>query len=168
MLTGRLRVTVDIGGTFTDLHVLEEGTGRQVSFKGPTTPEDPSAGLMQAVRGAAERHGFDLAQVATLIHGTTIATNAVLEHKLPAGALVTIRNTSGDKPSGTERLACPHEWRRLQPGSYEVRGQSGDGLVAKEPVAVSAGQTAECSAGHQQVTGWQPQVIDVQHKQQWL
>lgn len=92
MLSGRLRVTVDIGGTFTDLHVLEEQSGRQVAFKTPTTPADPSAGLMQGINDASERFGFSLDQVGTLIHGTTIATNAVLEDKLPRAALVT---TSG-------------------------------------------------------------------------
>lgn len=89
MLSGRLRVTVDIGGTFTDLHVLEEHSGRQVAFKTPTTPDDPSAGLMQGIESASEQFGFSLDQVGTLIHGTTIATNAVLEDKLPRGALVT-------------------------------------------------------------------------------
>ncbi|MFT5446800.1 MAG: N-methylhydantoinase A [Gammaproteobacteria bacterium] len=89
MLSGRLRVTVDIGGTFTDLHVLEEHSGRQVAFKTPTTPEDPSAGLMQGIESASEQFGFSLEQVGTLIHGTTIATNAVLEDKLPRAALVT-------------------------------------------------------------------------------
>jgi N-methylhydantoinase A len=92
MLSGRLRVTVDIGGTFTDLHVLEESSGRQLAFKTPTTPADPSEGLLRGIEEAAALHGFALSQVVTLIHGTTIATNAVLEHKLPAGALV---STSG-------------------------------------------------------------------------
>ncbi len=89
MLSGRLRITADIGGTFTDLHVLEEATGRQVAFKTPTTPDDPSRGLMAGLHGAAAHHGFHLVQVNALIHGTTIATNAVLERKLPPGVLVT-------------------------------------------------------------------------------
>src|SRR5262249_21082657 len=57
-----------------------------------TTPEDPSIGLMIGVKEAARRHGFALADVGYLLHGTTIATNAVLERKLPAGALVTTAN----------------------------------------------------------------------------
>jgi len=89
VLAGTLRVTADIGGTFTDLHVLEEATRRQVAFKTATTPQDPSAGLMAGLEGAAATHGFALSQVATLIHGTTIATNAVLEDTLPQGALIT-------------------------------------------------------------------------------
>jgi N-methylhydantoinase A len=91
MLNGPLRIAVDIGGTFTDLQILEESSGRHHAYKTPTTPEDPSQGLMDGVRGAAERFGFELGQVSTLMHGTTIATNAVLERKLPPGALVTTR-----------------------------------------------------------------------------
>ena len=89
MLSGSLRIAVDIGGTFTDLQVLEERSGRSYPFKVSTTPDDPSRGLMDGVRGAAAALGFDLSQVRTLMHGTTIATNAVLEHALPTGALVT-------------------------------------------------------------------------------
>jgi len=86
---GRVRIAVDIGGTFTDLQVLDEASGRTAAHKTPTTPEDPSEGLLRGLREAAERFGFGFAQVSGLMHGTTIATNAVLERKLPTGALVT-------------------------------------------------------------------------------
>ncbi len=91
-LSGPVRIAVDIGGTFTDLQVLEEASGRTLAFKTPTTPADPSEGLMAGIAGAADAFGFGLDQVSGLMHGTTIATNAVLERKLPVGALVT---TSG-------------------------------------------------------------------------
>jgi N-methylhydantoinase A/oxoprolinase/acetone carboxylase beta subunit len=84
-----VRIAVDIGGTFTDLQILDGRDGRVVPLKVPTTPEDPSLGLMQGIHAAAGRYGFALADVGYLLHGTTIATNAVLERKLPAGALVT-------------------------------------------------------------------------------
>jgi len=86
---GGVRVSVDIGGTFTDLQILDEFTGETHAHKLPTTPADPSEGLIAGLSGAAERFGFRLDQVRALLHGTTIATNAVLERKLPAGALVT-------------------------------------------------------------------------------
>ena len=84
-----IRVAVDIGGTFTDLQILDGRSGRSVPHKVPTTPEDPSIGLVEGIKGAAERYGFSLGDVGYVLHGTTIATNAVLERKLPAGALVT-------------------------------------------------------------------------------
>ena len=84
-----VRIGVDIGGTFTDLQVFDVRSGAISSFKTPTTPEDPSIGLLTGIKEAASRNGFALADVGYLLHGTTIATNAVLERKLPKGALVT-------------------------------------------------------------------------------
>ncbi len=85
----RIRIGVDIGGTFTDLQILDEATGCVAPFKLPTTPEDPSIGLMEGIKGASAKYGFSLAEVGYVLHGTTIATNAVLERKLARGALVT-------------------------------------------------------------------------------
>lgn len=87
-----IRVAVDIGGTFTDLQLLDEATGACWAFKTPTTPADPSEGLLIGLRGAAEAFGFALGDIGLILHGTTIATNAVLERKLAKGALLT---TSG-------------------------------------------------------------------------
>ena len=84
-----IRVAVDIGGTFTDIQVLDQTTGRLADFKAPSTPDDPSRGLIDGITGAASRHGFRLDQVGMILHGSTIATNAVLERKLPKGALLT-------------------------------------------------------------------------------
>ena len=84
-----IRVAIDIGGTFTDLEFVDLATGQSQSFKVPTTPDDFSVGFMNAVTGAGERFGFSLADVRLVIHGTTIATNAVLTRSLPEGALIT-------------------------------------------------------------------------------
>ena len=84
-----IRVAVDIGGTFTDLQLLDEASGACWAYKTLTTPADPSEGLLTGLRGAAAAYGFDLADVGLILHGTTIATNAVLERKLAKGALLT-------------------------------------------------------------------------------
>jgi len=84
-----IRIAVDIGGTFTDLQVLDARSGAVHAWKTPTTPEDPSIGLMTGVAEAAARFGFALDEVGLLLHGTTIATNAVLERKLADGVLLT-------------------------------------------------------------------------------
>ena len=84
-----VRVGVDIGGTFTDLQIFDARSGAIFDFKTPTTPEDPSIGLMTGIKDAAERYGFALTDVGFLLHGTTIATNAILERKLPKAVLVT-------------------------------------------------------------------------------
>jgi N-methylhydantoinase A len=84
-----VRIGIDIGGTFTDLQILDERTGALNSLKTPTTPEDPSIGLIAGIEEAGHRFGFGIADVQLLLHGTTIATNAVLERKLPRGVLIT-------------------------------------------------------------------------------
>lgn len=75
------RVGIDIGGTFTDLFVLD-ANGRGSIFKSPTTPHDPSEGLLAGLEKAASAVGESLEQflsgVELIVHGTTIATNAVL------------------------------------------------------------------------------------------
>jgi N-methylhydantoinase A len=84
-----IRVAIDIGGTFTDLQILDEGTGATHAHKVPSTPADPSEGLIAGIVQAAELFAFRLSDIRAIMHGTTIATNAVLERKLPKGALIT-------------------------------------------------------------------------------
>lgn len=84
-----LRAAVDIGGTFTDVQVLNTDTGQIWDFKTPTTPEDPSKGLIVGLSGAAQRAGALVGDIGLILHGSTIATNAVLERRLPKGALLT-------------------------------------------------------------------------------
>ncbi|WP_159994588.1 hydantoinase/oxoprolinase family protein [Roseomonas sp. 18066] len=84
-----IRIGIDIGGTFTDLQILDERSGALRSLKTPTTPEDPSIGLITGLNEAATRYGFGLADIRILLHGTTIATNAVLERRLAKGVLLT-------------------------------------------------------------------------------
>ena len=84
-----VRIAVDIGGTFTDLQVLFEASGLTHAHKIPSTPEDPARGLVDGIHQAARQYRFECGEISALLHGTTIATNAVLEGHLPAGALIT-------------------------------------------------------------------------------
>ncbi|MFN3745423.1 MAG: hydantoinase/oxoprolinase family protein [Hyphomicrobiaceae bacterium] len=84
-----VRIAVDIGGTFTDIQILDETSGQTFALKTPTTPDDPSEGLITGLRLAGERVGFRISDISALLHGTTIATNAVLQRRLPTGALIT-------------------------------------------------------------------------------
>ena len=84
-----VRIAVDVGGTFTDFQILDEATGETFALKTPTTPDDPSEGLLAGLHAAADRHDFKASEVSAILHGTTIATNAVLQRRLPKGALIT-------------------------------------------------------------------------------
>ncbi|MEM6623170.1 MAG: hydantoinase/oxoprolinase family protein [Pseudomonadota bacterium] len=89
MAHAQLRVAVDIGGTFTDLQVMDTGTGRVWDHKTPSTPEDPSIGLIEGLTGAVAKAWRAMGDIGVILHGSTIATNAVLERRLPKGALIT-------------------------------------------------------------------------------
>ena len=85
-----LRIAIDTGGTFTDVIALDEATGDQFAIKTPSTPADPSLGLLDGIDEALRVAGGARADVSQILHGTTTATNAVLEHKFEGlGLLVT-------------------------------------------------------------------------------
>lgn len=89
----QVRVAVDIGGTFTDLHLYDgrdsHGKGKIYEWKTPSTPADPSIGLLKGLEEITRVAGIQPADIDMILHGSTIATNAVLERKLPKGALLT-------------------------------------------------------------------------------
>ena len=86
-VTGSVRIAVDIGGTFTD--VVVEAGGSLTSTKVATTPRAPEEGVMEGIGAALDRSGMGPDSVALVIHGTTLATNALIERKGARTALVT-------------------------------------------------------------------------------
>ncbi|MFQ5660301.1 MAG: hydantoinase/oxoprolinase family protein [Gammaproteobacteria bacterium] len=84
METGNKRVSVDVGGTFTDCLVMDEN-GELKQYKSPTTPDDPAEGVIHALTKAATDHGRSieafLSTIDILVHGTTLATNTLLTSK---------------------------------------------------------------------------------------
>ncbi len=85
------RLGVDIGGTFTDLILLDESTGALRVGKVLTTPKDPAQGVEQGVQGLLAESGLGAAAVRAVVHGTTLATNALIERKGAKTALLTTR-----------------------------------------------------------------------------
>ena len=87
------RLGVDVGGTFTDLFLVgDNGSGAQYRVKTPSTPADPSEGVLVGVRRICEEAGVSVGDLQNILHGTTVATNAVLESK---GARVGLITTQG-------------------------------------------------------------------------
>ncbi len=82
-----LRVAVDIGGTFTDICIMDEASGQVRVAKTSSTPDDPLEGAMNGLREAK----VDLKDVTLFSHGTTIATNALLTRRMPPAAMVCTR-----------------------------------------------------------------------------
>ena len=77
----KIRIGIDTGGTFTDFVIVFEGSIK--AWKIPTTPEDPSKGIIMGLKEAAKKFVYDFNDIELLIHGTTIGTNAFLEDKCP-------------------------------------------------------------------------------------
>ncbi|HEU0115853.1 MAG TPA: hydantoinase/oxoprolinase N-terminal domain-containing protein, partial [Thermomicrobiales bacterium] len=75
------RLAVDIGGTFTDVALFEPERSELAFVKAPTTPDDRSRGFFDGIAQVLTERGVSPADVASIVHGSTVATNAVLEGK---------------------------------------------------------------------------------------
>src|SRR6516165_3272322 len=82
-------IGVDVGGTFTDIVCTATETRHTIIHKAPTTPDDPSHGVISGVSELCERFGLAREDIDHVLHGTTIATNAVLEYNGAVTGLVT-------------------------------------------------------------------------------
>jgi N-methylhydantoinase A len=85
------RLGVDVGGTFTDLFLVDDDRAMQWRVKTPSTPRDPSDGVLTGVQRICAEAGIVPGDLRNLVHGTTVATNAVLESKGARVGLVTTR-----------------------------------------------------------------------------
>jgi N-methylhydantoinase A len=77
-MSGSYRLGVDVGGTFTDLLLIDEGTGKTFSAKVPSTPQDQSIGVLNGLTRVCELAGVEPSRIGHVMHGTTVATNTVL------------------------------------------------------------------------------------------
>jgi len=84
-----VRVGVDIGGTFTDVIAIDEQTGAVATTKVPTTPDDFAQGAHNGIQTLLDENDIDPADVTALSHGTTVATNALVERAGVQTGLVT-------------------------------------------------------------------------------
>jgi N-methylhydantoinase A len=126
MGTGRWRVGVDVGGTFTDVAVLDRRTAQVEILKVPTIPADPSVGVLNGMRRAAETISeFQLEDVADFLHGTTITTNALIQRTFrPCALLVT---------EGMRGIVSVQDQRRVG-NTYDLHVGHPDSLVADDHI----------------------------------
>src|SRR5262245_17028718 len=82
-------IGVDVGGTFTDLVYADTDAGRTAVHKVSTTPDDPSRGVVQGLMALCDRYGIPRSTIDVVFHGTTIATNSILEHDGAAPGMIT-------------------------------------------------------------------------------
>jgi N-methylhydantoinase A len=103
MDAGRYRAGVDIGGTFTDLLLLDEHTGEMIIGKILTTPDDPSMAVMQGLQALLAERSLNAASVSATIHGTTLITNAIIERKGAKTGLITTQGFRDALEIGREK-----------------------------------------------------------------
>lgn len=104
-------IGVDVGGTFTDVIYTDTTTHQVLIHKVPTTSEDPSVGVITGITELCERNGINLTDIQQIYHGTTIATNALLEYK---GARVGVITTKGYRD-------ILHIGRHQRPQHYSIQ-----------------------------------------------
>src|SRR5262245_973491 len=85
------RIGVDIGGTFTDVALIDDASGAIGVAKVPTTPDELSRGVLGGLETAMRRYAVAAADVTLLSHATTVVTNAILEERGVRAALVATR-----------------------------------------------------------------------------
>ena len=102
------RIGIDVGGTFTDVVALNEATGERRVHKTASTPADPSEGFIRGLEELLEELGAGTNDVSFLSHGTTVATNAILEAKYAQMGLIVTRGFR-------EMLECA---RQTVPGDF--------------------------------------------------
>jgi N-methylhydantoinase A len=115
-----VRVGVDIGGTFTDVVTIRDGT--VAVTKAPSTPDAPEEGVIESLRSAAERAGFEYGDVSFLAHGTTVATNAVLEREWADTALITTEGFRDALEIG----------RQTRPDLYDLQAEKPTPIVERD------------------------------------
>ncbi|MFH5926900.1 hydantoinase/oxoprolinase family protein [Roseomonas xinghualingensis] len=86
---GSLSLGIDIGGTFTDLVILNPADGRASIWKESTTPDDPSRGAIKGLQQLLTRNGIQAQSIGRVVHATTLFTNALIERKGAATGLLT-------------------------------------------------------------------------------
>ena len=87
----KIRIGVDVGGTNTDICAIDEATGKLMVYKLPSSLFDQSAAVVEGINAIADEYGFCGSNVSRFIHGTTVATNAILEARGAKTALITTK-----------------------------------------------------------------------------
>lgn len=97
------RAGIDIGGTFTDIFLIEEDAGAVTIGKVLTTPQDPAQAVISGLEGLLQERGILPAAVTIAVHGTTLITNAIIERKGAKTGLITTRGFRDALEIGRER-----------------------------------------------------------------
>lgn len=116
-----LRVGVDVGGTFTDVLLLDERTGAFQVAKNLTTPDDPTRGILRALQSVLNAAKATVDEVKDIVHGTTLVTNALIERRGAPTALLTTRGFRDVLDIRREHRYDMYDLLLVQPGPLVPR-----------------------------------------------
>ena len=131
-----IRIGVDVGGTNTDICAIDENTGALMVYKLPSSLYDQSAAVVEGVRVIAEEYGFNGEDVSRFMHGTTVATNAILEGRGAKTALIT---TGGFR----DLLEIG---RQKRPHLYDLQADKAPTLVSRD-LRFEINERLDCKGG---------------------
>lgn len=111
----------DIGGTFTDIFAIDDETGDIIQEKVPTTPEDFSAGVINGIEKVCADHDIQPAAISHLSHGTTVATNALIEREGAETGLITTAGFRDALAIGREKRSDIYNYSPSKPPAFVER-----------------------------------------------
>ena len=172
-MTAAARIGLDIGGTFTD--VVLETHDRRFTAKVLTTPAEPEQGAMEAMEAILKLSGLQAGQVTEVIHGTTLATNAIIERKGARTALLTTEGFRDSIEIGTEGRPDQYDTQLVKPqplvarrSRFPVRERldaQGRVLIPLDPAAVRALVPTLVQQGIESVAiGFLHSYVDLRHE----
>jgi N-methylhydantoinase A len=115
-------VGVDVGGTFTDFYLFNRTTSEVVVHKVPSTPDDPSRAILEGLTAVRERQGIEPDEILGFAHGTTVATNALIQR---AGGRVAMITTAGFRD-------LIEIGRQVRPRIYDLKADAPAPVVPRE------------------------------------
>lgn len=115
-------VGVDVGGTFTDFHIIDAQSGRSDVFKLSSTPDNPAEAIMQGLHALSESGLVSYQEIGRLCHGTTVATNTLIQRRGGALALVTTEGFRDLLEIG----------RQTRPHMYDLQTDQAQPLVPRQ------------------------------------
>jgi N-methylhydantoinase A len=153
----RYRLGIDIGGTFTDLVLMDGDNGEMISFKTPSVPSDPAQAVLNGVAVLRDEHGIDPASISYFVHGTTLGLNTVIERSGARTGLLVTKGFRDILEIGRLRLSDPTNFfvEKIRPlvarqDVGEVDERIGVDGTVYQPLDL---EDAECTVGRLVDTG---------------
>jgi len=115
------RIGIDVGGTFTDFTLLDENGGSVYFHKVASTPRDPSEAIAQGIAELLREHQITPAQVSHVGHGTTVATNLIIERKGARVGLITTKGFRDVLEIGRQVRPHLYDYRVVKPPPLALR-----------------------------------------------